>query len=218
MDVASLKQLQLSLQHEIISLATNLGCKDYITNGVADIDGFVDARPRIMWLLKEAYGEGGWDHCAMHCELTGRDIQSMPTEKRVAYTSYGLMHNERWAEMPYVYENDEMVRCFKSVAWINVSKLAGDTVSDNGQLKNDFHHWEDIVRKQIEVYDPQIIILGNTYDIVKDMLAIGDKDMVSSNYFANLYQKDGRKIVWAYHPNARIKDEDYVNGIIDILT
>lgn len=194
----------------------------YILDGVADTEGYLNSYPKIAWILKEAWDEekgGEWDLVKEVIVRQNRaTISKTPSLRKAAYTSSAIHSDSLWDDIPWITEDDSIANALKKTAWINISKIAGKSKSDSYNLSKAFPHWKGIIQKQLDLYSPDIIILGNTYHFVKEILHI---DNVEPNYKEGSawgYNDSNRRlIIWAYHPAARIKDSDYVDDIVDLI-
>lgn len=192
----------------------------YILDGIADIDGYANSNPRIAWILKEAWDEpegGEWDMSVVINSKTKDDVSKIPSFKRVAYVSRGIETNTNWEDLPWIYEDESVVNALKKVAWLNISKIAGKSVSPYERITSAFETWGDILQEQLEKFNPQIIILGNTYDWVKDILKINKDSEIKENSAWAYKTEDNKIVIWAFHPSKIMKDKEYVDDIINVI-
>ena len=90
-------------------------------------------------------------------------------------------------------------------------------ISNDSILSNLYSIWRPILLEQIEIYEPQIIIFGNTFKFFKKDL-VGDDAEPSKRIdgVIHIYEKNEIMMIDAYHPNQKIIGRDmYVNSIID---
>ena len=74
--------------------------------------------------------------------------------------------------------------------------------------------WKDIVFEQIKLFNPDVIVFGSTFQVVKDDLGINKSDLVlTGNGWVDIYRKAGRIFADAYHPGIPGNTEMYVNTI-----
>lgn len=101
------------------------------------------------------------------------------------------------------------------MAWLNISKTAGDKSSPNARLTRLYPRWRDLLVRQLTLYDPRIVLPGHTHRWMAGELGILNKEPLVKRPTAWVFADGaGRLIVWAYHPSARIKDRDYVDDIV----
>lgn len=216
---------QEALRNEIDELADSKGLwtEDVgpIRDGVADIEAYQQSSPKVMWVLKEPYDDFkedgspyGGDYTLMEDLKKNRNAQlgTMPlTIQRVIYTTYGIFTDYEYDDMGWYYE-PETYKYILQIAYINLSKMPGGTKS--GSMTTKYQIWRDIVLKQFDLYKPDVMIFGHTFQDVKDDLGIEDKDKIlTGNGWVDIYRKDNRLYVDAYHPGIPGSDRMYVNTI-----
>lgn len=224
MNVEEIRKAQDEINNEIIERSKNPKYdKGYILDGIANIDGYVNSSPRIAWILKEAWdkGEGEWDLISQVISSKTKDtISATPSFKRVAYTSWGLHTDSNWDDIPWINQDENVADAIKKVAWLNISKIAGDSKSPDYRISAAYEDWNDILSKQLKAFDPQIIILGNTHKWVEKMLKIerfpGEADLKENSAWA-YKNPDNKLIIWAFHPSKIMKDQEYVDDIVNII-
>lgn len=222
MEIASLIEGQGKIKQKIIerSQIKEFGFdKGYILDGVVNLNQYLRG-PRIAWILKEAWDKewGDWDLCEEVLSKQNKDIISgSPSFKRVAYVSYGICKGLKWDSMPWISEDESVSEAIKRIAWLNISKVAGDSVSPDQRITNAYEVWKDILEEQIALYDPEIIILGNTFKWVSDLLKISDIDPIKENSAWAYITPDNKIVIYAYHPNCRKKDVTYVDDILNAI-
>ena len=223
----SLKNAQKDLSIKINMRAKELGLSNEhilpVTDGVACISDYLEASHQVMWVLKEPWEKeesgkyrGGWDIWD-----AWEDIEKpwkIPTWKRMIYISYGILSGKTWSEMDDIRDDPKMQEVLNKIAYINISKMPADTKTNYKDLQIHYRNWYDILKEQIHVYAPDIIIFGNTFDFFKENLVGKDaKPYIREDGLIHVYKKENIKYFDAYHPNNRIKgvtDELYVNSII----
>lgn len=221
MDIKELIKKENDIKSRIIERAKN-GCfdKGYILDGVADIEKYFKRKPKIAWILKEAWDKdwGEWDICnEVIIKQDTETISGTPSFKRVAYVSYGIVRNLLWDDMPWIYQDEDIVDALKSVAWLNISKIAGDSKSPDARIQNAYDNWSDILKEQLDLYDPDIIILGNTYKWVNELLEIDNVCPVKIGTVYAYRSRQNKIVIWAFHPSCRKKDQVYIDDIIQAV-
>lgn len=191
-----------------------------IYDGVADTEAYLLSSPKIMWILKEPYDEiesgnpygGGWsivDDCIAK-------IEEKPVSRtwyNIIYVMQGVRNGLHWDEIDDVSENHSIANILKEIAYINVSKMPNQTVTSNSALRNFYEIWREILWKQINLYNPDIIIFGNTFHLFKSDFNInGDLIEAANN---GVWSWKNKLLLAAYHPQR--KGKEYVNNIIDII-
>lgn len=202
-----------------------------IRDGIIDIEKYFKAKYKILWILKEPYDEfddegkpygGGWGlDDAIKPKQTFFEFKSgKPTFEPMIYTSWGILNDFcLWNDMDYVKNNSSMLNALKSVAYINVKKLPGYTKSNNQVIEKAYHQYKEILLKQIEYYNPDIIIGGSTlYYFFQDIGIL--RENLIHNGSVRFIIKNDKIFIDAYHPAQRtgttgVTQEKYCNDIID---
>ena len=85
----------------------------------------------------------------------------------------------------------------------------------SGDMTTKFQTWRDIVLKQINVYTPNVIIFGGTFQYLKDDLEIDNtyKVHTEEDWKLNIYNQNNTLFVDTYHPGIPGRDRMYINKI-----
>lgn len=201
-----------------------------ITDGIIDIDKYLDSKIKILWILKEPYDgvdadgkpcDGGWSIPEMiKSKNTIYDFEGggRPTYRPMIYTAWGISHNFcQWEEMDNVEDNPKMLEALKSIAYINIKKLPGMTFSPNSVIQDAYDKNKDILSKQIECIDPEIIIWGYTVSYFWNDIGV---ELSQFKKFGTLkyFVSNGKLFIDAFHPSQRaIKQNEYCNDIINVV-
>lgn len=182
-------------------------------DGIIDIDTWKKTNLKILFLLKDSY----------------RPIDENGDYNTARFSSYVLdyianktkdeIKDKTWKQV-LLWANAISKNCgfgkienLKSVAFMNVNKLAfiskKNTNSKNSDLKIAVNEDKDILKEQLEIISPDIIVCGNTgnylFDILKEkessISGIG-KQKDGRNPL-DLYKTDQYVVFNAYHPSYR---------------
>lgn len=220
-----MKKKEELLQQCIVDYAEQMGLTndnvEPIVDGTYDINAYFQEETRIMWMLKEPYDEfledgtpygGGWSIGGV---LSSADSCKNRTRQTIIYILYAFFNNiEEWNDMDDIRDAPEMAEVLKRIAYINMSKMPAKT-SSKSNMNNEYKIWEPILLKQIELYDPHIIIFGNTFKYFKDRLLNGEYVSDTSNENLGIYSCNNRLYLDAYHPQQRtIAQKKYGNDIL----
>lgn len=229
-EVARIEKFQDEIHAYIENLAeekelSNGDCKP-IYDGIADIAGYVESHPKVMWILKEAWGKRD-ENGVMHGG--GNDIWECwtpghfdtPTWLPMIYMIYGIrkgLERVEYCDMPLA--DMDMVNLLKKTVYINISKMPGDSIS--GKMNAKYMEWRDVVLKQVEAYNPDIIIFCGTFEAVKADFIDDNTTIIAktpTEEIAHIYRDaKGRILVNALHPaQRRIPRDYYIDEIVDQL-
>lgn len=198
-----------------------------IFDGVADVKAYLQSSPKIMWILKEPYDYineetkkpegGGWTLMEdIEKESENPLVQSLPrTIQRIIYTTSGIYTGIEYDKMDYYYQPN-MYKYLFQIAYINLSKMPAGTRS--GDMTEKYLIWKDIIFEQIKLYNPEVIIFGNTFQYMKEDLGIKENDYISScPGWVDIYKNDIRLFIDAYHPGIFCSTKQYVNTLVNTI-
>ncbi|MFT3918919.1 hypothetical protein [Cloacibacterium sp.] len=220
------------IENEIFNLAYT------VVDGAIDNEKFLNNKLRITWFLKEPYSdeEHSWKYRDVFT-LTDENIKNdedlydvwfkdvaRNTWQPIIYVSYGILNSfKTWSEMSYIRENRDMCDVIQEISIINSNKNFSETGTFSLQenIKTGFDKFENIIKQQIELLNPNVLIFGNTFnEYYKKLLKIEEKHKVkelSKSDIINVYFKEGKIFLDVWHPSQRGKAsrEEYVNSIIN---
>lgn len=139
--------------------------ESFISDGPLNWDRWRNRAPsRVLFLLKEAYGDFG--------ELSD-ELRDGPFGKgwwTAAYWAYGLHMMEAAGVPDFPYDQDPTVRAsFGRSAVVNIKKSAGKSRSDNDDLKRYAELDGALIKKQVDGLQPHYVICGGTWRHVRHL-------------------------------------------------
>lgn len=201
-----------------------------ITDGVGAIDEYLSSDPKIMWILKEPYDDfsdeekpKGGDYSIADA-IKDFDLKKVgPTWRRIAEITHNILTGENASSRDLLEE--QIRKELSRVAYINVSKMPAFKQTSEYELKKKFKIWESTVMMQIELYSPEVIIFGHTFNLFKkEKLGITtDYCYQDPDSWTNVYRKINRGktifLIDTYHPANRATWEyfDYSTTLIDTV-
>ncbi|MBE0542405.1 MAG: hypothetical protein IH623_13550 [Verrucomicrobia bacterium] len=223
-----LEALEKDVNAELIKMAESEGSKHHpITDGVVDIDRYLSSSPKILWILKEPWeplredeGGGGWSVTKELIPdlIAKRQIGGIPTYRKMAYVTFSLLNNfVSYSDIPYANKDSRVGEALRSIAYINVNKFPGKTTSNPADIEFYYRRNRDILKKQIAVINPDVVIAGNILHLFYEDLGLNSKEMESGGS-VDFYRQDGRLYVNAYHPGYwRCKEQKYVDDLVAVI-
>lgn len=206
--------------NEIIKMFKDNECID----GVIDPECYFNQKLKLLWILKEANSEESFSFTEKFTnpEWLKKYGSSIATIRRVIYTSYGILdpQNKEWKEFPW--SNDEYCQeKLKSIAYINIKKKPGGSISVNDEIKAAYTENQKILKQQIETYNPDIIVFGNTMSYINnsDFEGLVNARLQITEFGNHYYITDKKLYIHTWHPAVRGKgfnDEKYVMDIVNI--
>jgi hypothetical protein len=197
-----------------------------IADGIINVHEYAKAKYKILWILKEPWDEtdgetpagGGWNNAyALNQKMSGKEFGSdSKTYFPIIYTAFGILNNYcLWNDMEDADKSLEVFNALKSIAVINVKKTPGFKNTPKINLTTAYSQYRELLLKQIEVYNPDIIIGGSTLNLFYEDLLV-DKTKLTHNKSINFYQTEDRIYIDAYHPSqwAQVDRAEYCDDII----
>ena len=202
-----------------------------IYDGLYSAEKYLESPIRLMWILKEPYDDlengkpvgGDW---SITKDLFNKPIEwsHNKTGKMVIYATYGIFNQKKWSEMDKISDKPEMANVIQKMSYINLSKMPAYTTSSDSALWKKYSEWKNITFEQIKLYDPDVIIFGNTLkyfcnDLKKE--GIISDSINKYNDLVNIYRQDKQKlIIDTYHPGKRFSNEEmksYVDSLVKLV-
>lgn len=199
-----------------------------IEDGIHSPERYFQSDLRIAWMLKEPYDDnngtgGGWalyemfDDENQYVRFSGGH---RATWHPITYVSYALQNGFlRWGDMSYIRNDHQMLEVLKELAFINAQKLPSLNLTRTNwnDLHNSIESYHDLLKRQIELLDPNVLIFGNTFHLYRKHLGLENIPLIEHGSVKYI-EHSGKIYIDAYHPSQRtVKREDYVNDIIDVV-
>ncbi len=223
------KQRLIKKEAEIENLIKkSYNSKSVIKDGIVDIDLYIKAKYKILWVLKEPHDKSkeliGWDMRDLLNDAkyeSGLNPDMKSTFPLVIYSTYSILNDLIvWDKIPYMKDDSDLIDILKSIAIINIKKLPASSQSKDNEIQDAYNQYKSIILKQIMDYEPDIIICGNTFKYMKeDLIELLElKEPKTQNYPTDHYYNDKKLVIDTYHPNQKsITHIKYFEGIIDAV-
>lgn len=203
--------------------------KYIITDGIVDTETYIKSFPKVLWILKEPYDKDNDGDCRWSlAKLLGdketfikAGLHKNKTWLPIIYSSYAI-HNGMipWDWIGYPDKDPEVIDALKNIAIINILKIPGATTTSPTKLKVGYNNHKEILLRQISIYNPEIIIGGNTlWHFYKDLCL--DKGEYNSDYEHDFWLKNGKVYIHCLHTSTTNRSDEkiqtYVDGITEII-
>jgi hypothetical protein len=213
------------LEDEIKDFCSDEAVRCYpVYDGPINVEQYYNAPTRIVWLLKEAYEEykdgqkEGW----YYSDFFPEDIcsfvlkhKSRRTWQPIAYASYSILNGlPLFDYMDWLRDKPEMAQAIKSVAVVNTKKLPGASQSNDGEIAAAFQRNQSILKKQLDLLKPDVIIGGKTLSLYYKLLNLESSTGTLKNSGRPFFIAGGKLYIDAYHPAQRGDIEKYVDDIV----
>lgn len=197
------------------------GYTTFIQDGIVDPKQWFSQQVRVLFLLKEAYPD---DKAPKGVSNIAENLIT-PNENKgriwsaVAEWQYGIEHTTKnnipsfnnWIDVQEKADwSDRNRRCdlLRKCAIINIKKSNGQNGSDDRDLERYVEEDGDLLRRQIEIIDPTIIVCGNTFHLLQDKansptehrMCILGEDTSSLPNDRGCYKVGNRLVISYYHP------------------
>ncbi len=201
-----------------------------LIDGVIDPDAYLVSKYKILWILKEPYDDfdengnpqsEGWDY-RKDLRENLYAYKAYATWRRIAYTSYAILNDCAYDDMDDLQKdenvNDTVFDTVKSIAFINVKKVPGGKSTLPTNLRSAYLLNKELLLKQIEVCNPDVVIGGGTMPLFLRDLNLEEHKEEGNNL--KYYIKDSRVYIDAYHPSypkGGLQEEEYVDVIARVF-
>ncbi len=212
------------LQKKIEDYYPELEERKPIYDGVVNPEEYFNSKIKILWILKEPYdskkgevGEGNWhlnkllnDENKIHT-LGGLKTTWYP----IIYTSYAILNGfMKYEDLEFIDKDPQMLNIFKKMALINVQKYPAGTTTHDADISAAYKQHSSILIEQINTYQPDIVIGGNTLWNFIDDLGLGEFESYDEYTY---WIKEDRLYINAAHPAFWGSEKsDYVDDIVRI--
>ena len=170
-------------------------------------DGIVDPEQYggILFLLKEAYsrekGRGTWYLCDGLAQYGPWGMWH-----HVAKWTHGLLHTTRERIEPYArwMDHDQANGLLRKIAAVNVKKIDGRSSSKAEDLERFVSENAELLRRQIELAKPRVIVCGNTFRYLQTIFGTKpERHCENWYYWMDLGELKDVLVLDYYHPAVR---------------
>lgn len=216
MDYDELEEEQNEIDEEVSDIANDNGLNyefEPMPDGICDISAYLNARVKVMWVLKEPYIKDNY-WCSLRelfSEYPYITNISNRTHQYMAYVSYGILNNVYSQDMDYLCNDKSIGESLHEIAYINLSKMPinGDngTDTDDSSLWDKYQTWKNVLWRQINSFEPDVIIFGGTFRYFEeDFFPDGTPDSYDYSDRTHTYWYGDQLLIDTDHP-AYIKGE-----------
>lgn len=188
--------------------------KNFIVDGIIDIEGYLRSFPRILIVMKEPNEENyditdkvnhNWN---MKSLLYNGAENHGQTFNALAHWIHGLRTGIEYDFLPEpTVEFRQTV--FRSIAMMNLKKRGGTNCAPYKRIDEYTRRYKDFIRRQVALYDPDIIVScchDNSRYFCEDVLGLQAR-MSTSNSGENLWwaspEETNKFFLFQFHPGVR---------------
>ena len=179
--------------------------KNLILDGIVDKQSYKDSQLKVLYILKEVNGGKGWD-LTKFLKEGGR----ASTWNNVTRWQYGITNIDkdiRWGDIETI-SNETRKSQLKNIAIMNLKKEPGGAKAISKQVWTYALEDNEFLKKQIQIYSPDIIICCGTGEIVKNLELVEkfnewEKSSYGEpliRYYRTVNQLKSQIIINYYHP------------------
>ena len=183
--------------------------KEFVPDGLANVNSYVFARPKITVILKEVNAKNSFDLM----NFLRKGAEGGKTWNNISRWVANILYDKDYHEVDYIGEK-EIKKYLAPISVINLKKTPGGGTAHNSEIAKFAKSDKEFIKKQVKIYDPDIIICGGTGDIfIQDILDLNTSNWTYvSDYFSYLIYKN-KIIVRTYHPDSRISKKDLFKNV-----
>lgn len=202
-------------------------------DGVAYPELYLGSGTRVMWVLKNSYDDSDADGNPVSDGMDIRDWfcdEALDTAShkqifiKMSLITYCIQNNIPYSES-LLNDKVHIMQSLKNIALVDLSKLPGGTSISDKDLKKEFFYFKTVFENQIDLYNPNVIIFGNTLHICRDVFPGLNYKKPHAVYESNgncllrsfLDKSCKRLYLEAYHPSYPMSYEDYVGTIVNAI-
>jgi len=159
-----------SLDKKILEMYSAITSKPIMLDGIINEKEYSKANIKVLWILKEPFGD-----TPVHLRegiperISGFKKDSPLTLKRIALTSFMIINKIKNIQKEPNW--DEYGKSLNQIAIINLKKFSGKSTTNMVELNKFYNNNKPIIPSviftQLNEINPDIIIGGNTLDILK---------------------------------------------------
>jgi hypothetical protein len=176
------------------------GSEPLFRDGVLSQEDWDNAHPKILFLLKESYGD--WFEVNGPIPIkSGNNKQFFPN---IALWKYLVSHYLNTKVLPPFPSSLELLPefqngdgCLKEIAYVNVKKKLGTSISNSKEIQHFALRDKELLAEQMDMLNPDVVICCGTfwsYHPIYD----GNKTIVPIS--KRIYKHGSRMIIDFYHP------------------
>ena len=216
-------KLKIEVEKCYNELSKKYSNKPFIRDGIVSVEDYEKSNKKVLWVLKEPYDleeiEKGFSIVENLKNERSKNkkeskTDSLQTWHPIAYVSYGITSNiNSFKEMGRIPEVKKINESLLKIGFINIQKFPAQTRSNQKKIIEAFNKPEinQILNKQIEVFNPDIIIEATNLRLLSSKL--DKKDFLKT--IEGHYVGKSRIYINTFHPaQTKISIEEYVNLIL----
>lgn len=173
----------------------------FVKDGIINEELFEQTNPKILFITKEPNDpkQNSWDFRDWWKE----DVK-YAFSKRIAELSFGIINDfPQYDTVRKRRGPGSAKQTIQHIAFMNIKKNGGGGKSKFDRIMEHLKMSYEFILRQIEIINPEIIILGLSWKEVRNEL-FPETEWISSGYDILIGNYNNAKVIDFYHPSARI--------------
>ena len=188
---------------------------DFIPDGAANPEKYCKAPLRLLYILKEPNGSGPYD--IREVMKSGDRLETWTVIARWTQALFERHKDIDWYQISNQNVSEQIQKYNSCVAAINLKKVPGKHVANNSLIISSARKDKTFIRRQIEIYQPDIIILCGTEPAYT---AISDNpiEWKMTRHGVRYYYDENERLTISYsHPKARVSPNILHYGLVEAV-
>lgn len=190
-------------------------CQGLVRDGMINPDEYIKAPLRILYLLKEVNGGADWDLRSFVRE--GGRKQTWDNIARWTKGIRAVPDEIPWEQLENITE-EERRAILQQICAVNIKKTSGTYTADKKRITEAAGRDAEYLKKQINLYEPDIIICcGTEWNYWHEIMKTEPDWKETSRGIWYFIENTSRIVVSYVHPEARVKDCLLYYGLVDCM-
>lgn len=187
-----------------------------VTDGAVDGAAYEASSLRVVLVLKDVNSEGvgNWD--LRHELRTNPMPATWCTVARWMWGIRRLQEDLAWDVVGYTPDLQQRIDAVRSLCVVNLKKEPGAAVSDRGAVARYAREDADLLREQLALYAPDVVICGGVGELVREVTGAGPWRRTRRGV-AHSASPTGGVLVSYYHPQARFDGPMMYYTLVDAV-
>ena len=187
--------------------------KSFVSDGIINEKYWQNCQPKILIIMKEVNSEKD-DFTSLSQLVNDRIGHKSQLWKYIAWHNIGRVTNgllevhHNMQIIPIKDAEKDRQEVLKNIAVMNIKKTPGGDSSKDKEILKHAENYSELIKEEIKVINPDIIILGGTYKYLKEILQLEKQSYRIHKDPSN------RVYINAYHPSARIGKGKYYSEVV----
>lgn len=218
------KEAQSYDEYNYSSLEKKVHKESFIKDGIVGKNGEWEKRKKkVLYILKESNSSDEINESKRDLLKLGKDEELFWLQRVVYNQSFlnkkGNLIGARISKLQNYIDNFEPTTEYdkttlKNISFMNLNKRGGINHSDE-TIASYTKKYKKFINKQIEILAPDLVICGNTYNLIKKYVYNNEVEELTENVFKTKLNNKYMFFIGVDHPSSRVSNEHYLNNFIN---